>query len=229
MKLQLAVLTAVALTIAASPAQAALLTANKPCYREADPRDPVTFGGGPFTPGGNVNVTLDGQLLPRPLVARGGIIAGTLTMAPNIDPARQRPFTVVATDQTNPALTGTLTRLATQLRVNVRPSGGQPAQRRRIAARGFTEGGTLYAHVVRGRARRTVRIGRVGGVCGTLTARRRVFRRGTPNGRYRVQFDTSRRYSRTRYPSRVFRVRIFTVLRPRSSAAAVAERWVAAG
>lgn len=225
MKLRLVVLTAVAVALVASPARAAVLTANKQCYREADPRDPVTFAGGPFTPGGNVNVTLDGMLLPRPLVARGGIIAGALSMAPSIAPARQRPFTLVATDQANPALTGTLTRLASQLRVTVRPSGGRPARRRRITARGFTGGGTLYAHVVRGRSRRTTRIGRVKGACGTLTARKRIFRRGARNGRYRVQFDTSRRFSSRTYPSRVFRVRIFTVFRPRASAAGVTERW----
>ena len=227
MKPCLAALTAVAATLVASPAQAAVLNANKQCYREGDRRDPVIFGGGPFTPGGNVNVTLDGLLLPTPLVARGGIIAGTLSMAPDIDPARERPFTLVATDQSNPALTGTLVRLASQLRVGVRPTGGRPDRIRRISARGFTGATTLYAHVVRGRSRRTVRIGRLRGPCGTLSVRRRVFRRGARSGRYRVQFDANRRYASTSYPSVVFRVRIFTVFRPRASAAGVGERWVA--
>lgn len=227
MKLGLAALTAVAVALIPTSAQAAVLTANKQCYREGDQRDPVVFGGGPFTPGGMVNVTFDGILLPQPLLATGGIIAGRLSNAPNIDPARQRPFTIVATDQANPAMTGTLTRLASQLRVGVRPAGGRPARVRRISARGFTGGGTLYAHVVRGRSRRTVKIGRVKGACGTLTVKRRVFRRGTRNGRYRVQFDTSRRYARTTYPSVAFRVRIFTVFRPRSSAAGPSQRWMA--
>lgn len=226
MKLGLAALTAVAVALIPPSAQAALLTANKQCYREGDRRDPVTFGGGPFTPGGRVNVTLDGVLLPQPLLAPGGIIAGTLSMAPNIDPARERPFTIVATDQANPAMTGTLIRLASQLRVDVRPTGGRPERLRRISARGFTGGGTLYAHVVRGRSKRTVRIGRLKGACGTLTARRRVFRRGTRAGRYRVQFDTSRRYARTTYPNRAFSVRIFTIFRPRAS---TLQRWLALG
>lgn len=228
MKLRVIVPTVVLAAIAASPAEAAVLGANKPCYREGDPRDPVIFSGGPFTPGGTVNVTRDGLPIGSLQATPRGIISGNLTRPPIIDPARERPFTLVATDQMNPALTGTLTRLVTQLDVNVRPTGGRPATRRRITARGFTGGGTLYAHVVRGRSRRNVRIGRLTGPCGTLRARKRIFRKRTRNGTYRVQFDASRRYAPSTYPSLTFRVRIFTVFRPRRSAASAAQRWVRA-
>lgn len=211
--------------LAASPAEAAVLHANKQCYREADPRDPVVFAGGPFTPGGFVNVSRDGLPIGELQATAAGIVSGVLTRPPIIDPARQRPFTVVATDQRNPALTGSLTRLVSQLNVTVRPSGGRPAARRRISARGFTGGGRLYAHVVRGRRTRLVDIGRLAGPCGTLTTRRRLFRERQRRGTYRVQFDASRRYARSTYPQLAFRVRIFTVFRPRSSAAS-ADRWV---
>lgn len=225
MKLRLTFLAALAGALAASPAQAAFLNANKLCYREGDERDPVVFAGGPFTPGGAVNVSRDGLPLGELRANAAGNVSGILTRPPIIDPTRERPFTLVATDATNPALTGTLTRLVSQLDVNVRPTGGRPAIRRRIAARGFTGGTNLYAHVVRGRKRRNVAIGRLAGPCGTLTARKRIFRKDTRNGTYLVQFDSNRRYSTASHPKLVFRVRIFTVLR-RSSAASASERWV---
>ncbi len=225
MKLRLALLTAVAAALAASPAEAVVLGANKLCYREADPTDPVVFAGGPFTPGGFVSVFRDGLPVGELKATAAGIVSGILTRPPIIDPARQRPFTVVATDQRNPALTGSVTRLVSQLDVTVRPSGGRPATRRRITARGFTTGGSLYAHVVRRGRARNVRIGRLAGPCGTLTTRKRIFRSRTRNGTYRVQFDTSRSYARSTYPRLAFRVRIFTILRPRASAAS-AHRWV---
>lgn len=226
MKLRLTCLATVAFALAAAPAEAAFLTANKDCYREGDARDPVVFGGGPFTPGGTVAVTRDGVPIGTLQANRVGTISGILTRAPIIDPTKQRPFTLVATDQANPALSGTLTRLVSKLQVTVRPTGGRPTVRRRITARGFTQGGTLYAHVVRKRARRTMRIGRLAGPCGTLTTRKRIFRRGTKNGSYRVQFDTGRAYSTETQPSLTFRVRIFTVFRPRSGAAGSSQRWV---
>lgn len=216
---------AAVLLLAASPANAAVLNANKQCYREADDKDPVIFGGGPFTPGGTVNVSRDGIPIGTLRADVAGTISGILTRPPTIDPTKQRPFTLLATDAMNPALTGSLTRLVTQLDVTVRPTGGRPAVRRRISARGFTGGGsTLYAHVVRGRKLRNVRIGALRAPCGTLRARKRVFRKGTKNGTYMVQFDASRKYATTSFPRLTFRVRIFTVFR--SHAAAANERWV---
>ena len=226
MKLCLTVVTAVAAAMAASPAQAAFLNANKQCYREGDARDPVIFGGGPFTRGGTVNVSRDGLPIGTLQADGAGNVSGILTRPPVIDPRRERPFTLVATDQANPALTGTLSRLVSQLDVTVRPTGGSPAVRRRITARGFTGGRTLYAHVVRGRRVRNVRIGRLTGPCATLRARKRVFAKRTRNGTYNVQFDSSRRYSTATWPSLNFRVRIFTIFRPRASAAGVSESWV---
>ena len=212
-----------ALLLTAAPAGAATLNVDKPCYQE---REPVSLSGGPFTPNGLVRVSRDGFVFPTPLLADGaGMVSGRLT-APVIDPADERRFTLVAADGANPALTATATPLASKLSVTVRPGGGRPAVRRRIRARGFTEGGSLYAHIVRGSARRNVRIGALSGSCGRLETRRRIFRKKTKNGTYRVQFDTHRRFMRTTIPRVTFRVRIFTVFRPRTSAASASERWI---
>ena len=225
MKLRLTLLTVLAVALGASPAHAAVLYANKQCYREADPLDPVIFTGGPFTPGGFVNVSRDGLPIGELQATLAGIVSGTLTRPPIIDPARERRFSLVATDQRNPALIGTLTRLVSRLDVTVRPTGGRPSATRRITARGFTGGRRLYAHIVRGRRARVVGIGPLTGPCGKVDARKRLFRERQKSATYRVQFDSSRRYSSRTYPRLAFRVRIFTILRPRASAAG-AERWV---
>jgi hypothetical protein len=94
--------------------------------------------------------------------------------------------------------------LTTATDVRVRPISGAANRRLTIDARGFFGGRTLWAHVVRlGRgarasAPRNVRIGPVRGACRKVSARKRLFRRGAAPGRYRVQFDTFRRYRANR-------------------------------
>jgi len=191
------------LALAAAPARAAVLSTDRECYREGEP---VRLGGGPFTPGGLVDVSRDGARLPGPLTAdAAGTVAGQLA-APAPGQAEERPFRIAASERANPALTGSVVRLVSQFGVTVRPARGNPGVRRRVTARGFTGGGTLYAHAVRGRRRRTVRIGRLAGACGTLTARTRILRRGAGRGTYRVQFDTRRGYSRKTVPRVTFKV-----------------------
>ena len=219
-------LTALSVAFAGPSAQAAVLNANKQCYREGDPTDPVIFGGGPFAPRGIVDVARDGLPIGALQANALGTVSGILTRAPLTDGARQRAFTVVATDRSNPALSGSFSRLVSRLEVTVRPTGGSPQAMRRITARGFTGGARLYAHVVRGRRVRNVAIGRVSGPCGTVTARKRLFRKRQKSASYRVQFDGSRVYVPTTNPSRIFRVKIFTTFRPRGSAASASERWV---
>jgi hypothetical protein len=117
----------------------------------------------------------------------------------------QRPLTYVATDQADPTRTAQVSLLTTAVDVRVTPKNGPPNRLLRIRARGFRGGATLWAHVRRVKRRgggpvrtRTVRIGRVRGPCWTANVRKRLFRRGTAPGRYRVQFDTFRRYKPNR-------------------------------
>ena len=117
----------------------------------------------------------------------------------------QRPLTYVATDQTDPARTAQVTLSTTAIDVRVSPDTGPPNRRLTIKARGFEGGRTLWAHVRRVKRRgggpvraRTVRIGRVKAPCWRVRARKRLFRRGTAAGSYRVQFDTFRRYKPNR-------------------------------
>lgn len=177
-------------------ASAATLTVEpkRSCYRETQR---VFLRAQGYTPNGMVLFTRDGNRIGDPLQADGsGQIQGNLTLPGLL--RGQRPLTYVATDQTNPAVSAQVTLTTTATDVLVGPKTGPPNRRLRIRARGFKGGRTLWAHVRRARRgatrTRTVRIGRVRGPCWKVRARKRLFRRSTAPGRYRVQFDTFRRY-----------------------------------
>jgi hypothetical protein len=180
---------------APAAASAATITVEPvdPCYRE---QQTVFLTAQGYTPSGFVDFTRDGRLIERLQADASGNFSGNLRLLGLL--AGQRRLTYVATDVADPSIKAQVTLVVTATDVRVSPTSGAPP--RRIRARGFFGGRTLWAHVFRvGRgarasAVRTVRIGRVRGACRTTTATRRLFPRGVAPGRYRVQFDTFRRY-----------------------------------
>ena len=195
---------AIASVAVAAPAtaSAATLTVDpvRSCYLEQDRVFVLAEG---YTPNGKVDFTREGNLVASVGTDAAGTFQGNLRLPGLI--MGQRPLTYVATDQSNPALTAQVSLLTTAVDVRVWPRNGPPSRRLRIRARGFRGGSTLWAHVRRVKRRgggpvrtRTVRIGRVRGPCWTANVRRRLFRRGTAAGRYRVQFDSFRRYKPNR-------------------------------
>jgi hypothetical protein len=184
--------TASAATLAVDPV--------RPCYLEQDQVLLIAEG---YTPNGMVDFTREGNLVASLQANAAGTIQGNLTLPGLI--MGQRPLTYVATDQADPARTAQVSLLTTAIDVRVAPRNGPPTRLLRIRARGFSGGKTLWAHVRRVKRRgggpvrtRTVRIGRVRPDCWTTNTRRRLFRRGTAPGLYRVQFDTFRRYKPNR-------------------------------
>jgi hypothetical protein len=192
---------AIASVTLAAPATAsaqATLTVDpvRPCYLE---QQQVFLTAQGFTPNQMVDFTREGRLVDSVATDASGTFQGTLTLPGLI--MGQRPLTYVATDQTDPARTAQVSLLTTAVDVRVTPRTGPPNRLLRIRARGFRSGRTLWAHVRRVKRRgggpvraRTVRIGRVRAPCWRVNVRKRLFRRGTAAGRYRVQFDTFRRY-----------------------------------
>ena len=194
-------LASIALAAPAS-ASAATLTVDpvRDCYLEQDQVFLLAQG---YTPNGTVDFTRGGNLVAPLEADAAGQIQGTLKLPGLI--MGQRPLTYVATDRADPARTAQVSLLTTAVDVRVSPRNGPPSRLLRIKARGFRGGSTLWAHVRRVRRggggpvrTRTVRVGRVRGPCWTANVRRRLFRRGTAPGRYRVQFDTFRRYKPNR-------------------------------
>jgi len=223
LKLRTAVLPALAAVALLAPATApaATLTVDKPCY---GPGEQVRFTGAGFTPSGQVALSVSGQQLGIGTADPAGGF-GVGIGAPTID-GKQRTDVFIATDQTNLALTATVPVLLTSLNVNVTPRNGNPGRTKKIVARGFTSGATLYAHVRRNGAKRNIRIGRLKGACKGLTARRKLFSTDAKSGVYKVQFDTKRKYSAKTVPQVAFRVTVFRTARPASASASSGERWV---
>jgi hypothetical protein len=195
---------------AAGAAQVGVLP-NKPCYRSGES---LLIGGTQYSPNTSVRITSDGAFIGSVTADQNGAFQGTLRVGQR---RGERSKTYTATDLSNPANAASTTLRVTALDVTVRPRSGRPGRRVRVNARGFTTGTRLYAHIVRRRYRRNVRVGRLKGACRTLGARRRIFRRGTKPGTYTVQFDTRRRYSRRTAVRVRYRVVIFR--RARASAA----------
>jgi hypothetical protein len=192
-KLQLAgVAAALALSAAFATAATAAVVSARPCYREGGP---ALFLGTGFQPGQPVAITLDGQQLATRAASASGTIVATYTRLPPI-PRREMSRSLTMSQVTNPAIAASATFTETKVYVVTKPRRFRPGSRLRIRAAGFYGAGpTLYAHV-RGPRRRNLRIGRVVGPCGKVSATRKVIlKRGDPVGVYPTQFDTVRRYA----------------------------------
>lgn len=203
------------MAVAPASAQAAALVVSpvKPCYRSGEQ---VGLAGSGYTANGGVNISSDGSPLGTAVADGSGVFSGALRVAV---PGGERTRTYTATDQSNGANTASIPLLVSVFDISVLPSRFTPGRSFRIRARGFTSGRRLYVHIVRGRKKRTISLGRLRGACRGLSVRKRLFARGSPFGNYLVQFDTKRRYSsRT-----ALRKRYTGVLYPvaRSGAAAV--------
>src|SRR3954468_3866328 len=178
------------------------------CYRE---QSKVHLPGAGFTPNGGVVFTRDGTPLGDPILADGGGQLYPQLILPGLV-SGQRSLTYLATDATDASLTAQVSLLVTATDVGLTPAGGPPNRLLTIRARGFF-GKTLYAHVVRrgkkpGKAR-NMRIGATTGACKKVTARKRLFTTRTAAGRYRVQFDTYRRYQAKRKVKTNFTVTVY--------------------
>jgi hypothetical protein len=190
----LAVAVAVAALAAPSAAHAASLTTTpaKPCYRSGET---VHFLGASFTPSSSVNLTRDGTFVsPIPTDASGQFDAGLRLLQDR--GSQERTYT--ATDASNPGVSASAPVTVSAVGVLLSPLNGSVSRRFRIRARGFTTGRTLWAHVVHRRSKRHIKIGRLTGACHNLSTRRRLLPPTARFGRHRIQFDTYRRYKRSR-------------------------------
>ena len=200
----LAVVVAVAALAVPSAAQAASLTTSpaKPCYRSGET---VHFLGAGFTPSSSANLTRDGNFVsPIPTDSSGQFDAGLRLL----QDAGSQDRTYTATDASDPARTASVGVTVSAVDVRLSPGTGSVSRRFRIRARGLTTGRTLYAHIVHRRSKRLIKLGRLKGACHTMNTRRRLLRPNARFGRHRIQFDTFRRYKRTRPVKSVYTIRV---------------------
>lgn len=224
----------IALLVPAS-AEAATIVPLKPCYVTAGTEDapqaegvPISAAG--FTPNSKVDltVTLDG----RPYMTVSDLQtdpAGNLTVAgeqlgaPFVKRGTHE-FELTLTQQDNLANTVSATSKTTALGLSVKPRRTAPSRKVRFRGSGFTGSRGVYAHYVyRNKVRKTVRMVRRTGTCGTWQARKRQIPVRNPKpGRWTVQFDQSRKYIDATKPGNALdsvfvRLSIsVTLVRPRS-------------
>lgn len=189
------VLSAALLALLATPSAASgqnlALDPDRSCYA---PHQVISLTGYGFTPDGDVALSAGGQQIGIGAADYDGLFSARLR-APAL-PFAEAALRFTATDQTyllNRA--STLVRL-TSVGVRVTPTTGDPARPRRVRARGFFTGSTLYAHVRHRNRVRNLRVGRLSGPCRRVDATRRLFPPGVDPGAYTLHFDTNRRFVR---------------------------------
>jgi hypothetical protein len=210
MRSLLAVLVALAATLAAAPAAlAATLTTDTSCYQETT--DVILTGAG-FKPSSTVAISRDGVAIgSTPTDAQGAFTRKFATTELKL-PTKEKVYDLAATDGTTTAVTRYR---VSKVFADFTPGTGNPATLRvRFSVHGFgllKRGSTVFVHYVRpnGKVRRTVRLGRARGTCGKIdrTARRRLFGFRAERGRWILQFDTNRAYRKATQRSKFVWVR----------------------
>jgi hypothetical protein len=199
-RLLLAVLVVVLLAVPASASAVPVIQTDRACYLDT-PQTTVTVTGNGFAPYTSYAASLDDQPLGSSTTNGQGAMQAAIKPSALAGDEHERTFTVqVAADQ--PATT---TFSVTRFLATFTPATGDATRLQvRFSAFGFgLSGGTpdIYLHYVTpgGRLKKTVRLGRGQGPCGSIeqTAKRRLFPFRHPvNGKWRLQFDTSKTYRR---------------------------------
>lgn len=194
-----------AAVLLADTASASTLTPLKPCYVTSTDevsnqirREPVEFGGGGFTPGGLVDIALDGKLQRTVQADAAGNLPAQVLDAP-YRRTGQRPFKLTATDRANPLNTVDALSNVTAFDVSIRPSTAAPSSRVRFRGRGFTQPGTVYGHYLyRGKVRKTVTLEKQPSApCGRFSVKRKQIPIRKPRlGQWLLQIDQERKYRR---------------------------------
>jgi hypothetical protein len=183
---------AAGLVVLAAPATASAASLDiapvKRCYSSGES---VNLMGTGFSPLGTASVTRDGSPLGSLRTDANGAFNGILTLAQT---SGKRTKTYTASDDAVPTLTASRQITVSAVRVDLSPSDGSPGRRMSIKASGFATGKTLWAHVTKGRSKRTVKVGALSGACGGLKTRKRLLPRDAALGLHTIQFDTFRRY-----------------------------------
>jgi hypothetical protein len=193
-------LAATLLLAAAVPAaaSAAQIQTDRACYLENS--GTVAVSGTGFEPNQPYQVTLDG----KPLAGATGTIdptggvTGSFAM-PKLAGAREQAHALGIVQGANAPTTGFS---VTTFNADFTPGSGNPKTLRvRFKVNGFglvDPNPVVYVHYVRpnGKVKRTTRLGKAQGVCGQIkqTSRKRLFPFNAERGKWKLQFDTQKKY-----------------------------------
>lgn len=211
MRRALVSLLVLAATLAAAPvAAAATLSTDTSCYQET--QDVVVSGAG-YASKDTVAIARDGMAFGTAETDAAGAFQVKFP-APELPRGkREQVFTLTATDA---ALNTAEVRYRTsKVFADFTPDSGDPKTLQvRFSVSGFgllRAHPTIYLHYLSpsGKVRRSVRLGTAHGTCGKIpqTRRRHLFPFAAQRGRWVLQFDTSKTYSRATSKSEYIWVR----------------------
>lgn len=185
--------------VAAPPVAAATLSTGTRCYRET--QDVVLRGAG-YAPAGRIAISRDGAPFGSAVADAAGAFEVKF-QADELRPGvREKLFTLTAADA---ALNTVTTRYRTsKVFAGFTPDEGDPQTLKvRFSVSGFgllRRRASVYLHYVSpsGKVRRDVRLGTSEGACGVIrrTRLRRLFPFPAERGRWVLQFDTNKKYTR---------------------------------
>lgn len=193
------ILASAAAAVGPQAAGAATLATDSRCYQET--QDVVVSGGG-YAPGGQVSITRDGAPFGVATADAAGSFQAKFAAEELRRSERERVTTLTATDASlNTAATRYRT---TKVYADFDPDAGDPKTLTvRFTVNGFAllrRRASVYLHYISpGRKlRRTVRLGTARGTCGKIarTRERHLFPFPAERGRWILQFDTNKTYTR---------------------------------
>ena len=178
----------------AAQAQSVTITPVKPCYLAGEQ---ITATAAGFTPGGLVDFAVDGTSLGPLVTDAAGTVPALITLG-TMRGAKSHGLT--ATDQTNPALVANAAFLGTTRQVVVKPKNAPAGRERRLKGYGFLAGPRVFMHVRGNGYSSDKRVARPSGPCGTFVTRTVIVPASAGLGRYTVQFDAKKKYSKKTRP-----------------------------
>jgi hypothetical protein len=200
--------TAEAATVAITPVKGCYLTG------ESD-----TLSGAGYTPNGSVAIAVDGTTVFSLTADATGNIGTTLQFGTM---KAVKTHSLTATDAANPALTATVSFVGTTHQVATRDSRGKPGKKVKLRGYGFLFGRKAYMHVNGHGIHTTTFLARPKAPCGTFSVKKKLVRKGAPIGKYKVQFDARKKFSKKTQPRLVYPLTVFPVASGASAFAGVA-------
>ena len=195
-----ALLLPLAVTLAVAPgASAAVLATDRNCYQEVGD---VVVNGTAFAPLSPIAISQDANPHRTATADAAGNFQGKFPAPELARNVREQVFTLTATDS---ALNTISTRYrATKIFADFTPDSGDPKTLQvRFSVNGFgllRRHASVYLHYVSpsGKVRRDVRLGTAVGTCGKIrrTRLRHLFPFPAERGRWVLQFDTNKKYTR---------------------------------
>lgn len=196
---------------------------DKACYLgSGGGTEPVRMTGSGFTPNAVVTIKRNDDTVAFPTADGAGNLLAEFN-APALfdaDPD-ETTFTVTATEDAAPAQTASAVTKLSKFFVRIKPTRARPTSKVTIRARGFTSAKNLYAHYLykkrfnsAPKKKKTVKLGRVKGDCGTLTRKvRQIPLKSIPTGIYPVQFDPFPVYKAHQIPFSRFEITVTRTFR----------------